>query len=73
MKGSKMNRDQMTRLENYEKMYQSVQLGYEDAISQMTQLKSKGKTKSVTYKQLMAQKLTYKNMLSMYKLFGIDD
>ena len=59
------------RLENFEKMYKAVNIGLEDAVSRMAQLKSKGKQKSVTYKQLMVQKLTYKNMLEMYKLFGI--
>ena len=63
--------EQEQRLENFEKMYVAVTLGLEDAIKQMEKLKAKGKHKSATYKQLMVQKLTYQNMLEMYKLFGI--
>lgn len=63
--------EEKQRLENFEKMYHAVNLGLEDATNQMAQLRAKGKQKSATYKQLMVQKLTYKNMLEMYKLFGI--
>lgn len=59
------------RLQNFEKMFQAVNEGYTDAIKRMDQLKKQGKMKSVTYKQLLAQKMTYKNMLDLYRLFDI--
>lgn len=59
------------RLENFEKMYQSIQLGYEDAIKRMDQLNRQGKNKSATYRQLMVQKMTYKNILELYETFGL--
>lgn len=62
---------QEQRLENFEKMYKAVNIGLEDAVNRMAQLQTKGKQKTATYRQLMVQKLTYKNMLEMYKLFGI--
>lgn len=60
------------RLENFEKMYQAVLVGLEDANHRMADLSKMGKNKTATYRQLMVQKLTYKNMLDMYRLFGID-
>ena len=67
-----MTIDEAKRLENYEKMYEAVNLGFEDASRRMRQLRKQGKEKSATYRQLFTQKLTYKNMLDMYRLFGID-
>ncbi len=69
--GVKMTDEQMSRLENYENMHQSIIEGLDDAIMRMDQLKRQGKGKSATFKQLMVQKMTYKNILDMYKLFGI--
>ena len=40
---------------------------------QMEELKAKGKIKSVTYQQLLARKMTYQNMLSMYELYDLTD
>ena len=67
-----MTSDEIKRLENYEKMYAAVNLGLEDATRRMNQLRKQGKEKSATYRQLFTQKLTYKNMLDMYRLFGIE-
>jgi len=67
-----MTTDEAKRLEAFEKMYEAVNLGLDDAVRRMTQLKEQGKQKTVTYKQLFTQKLTYKNMLDMYRLFGIE-
>lgn len=63
---------QKQRLEDFEKMYKAVLVGLEDAEHRMADLSKKGKTRTATYKQMMVQKLTYKNMLDMYHLFGID-
>lgn len=67
-----MNELEMIRYENYEKMYQAVVLGLDDVTKRMGQLSQQGKSKSVAYRQLMTQKLTYKNILDMYRLFGIE-
>lgn len=64
--------EQEKRLDNFEKMYKAVIVGLEDAENRMTDLQKKGKNRTATYKQLLVQKLTYKNMLAMYRLFGID-
>lgn len=59
------------REEKFEKMLLFVQERYEDTVRKMDALKAQGKEKSVTFRQLMGDKLNYQNMLNMYKMFGI--
>lgn len=62
-----------SRLEAFEKMLSAVQNGYETANEKMIKLKSDGKEKTVTFRQLMGDKMMYKNMLSMYEIYGLTD
>lgn len=59
------------RLQQFEKMLSAVQTEYENIVRQMEELKEKGKIRSVTYQQLLARKMTYQNMLSMYELYDL--
>lgn len=59
------------REEKFEKMLQAVQEEYETVCGKMETLKAEGKTKTVTYKQLMSRKLTLQNMLAMYEIYGL--
>lgn len=59
------------RLQQFEKMLAAVQKEYENIVRQMEELKEKGKIRSVTYQQLLARKMTYQNMLSMYELYDL--
>ena len=61
------------RLQQFEKMLAAVQSEHENIVRQMEELKAKGKIKSVTYQQLLARKMTYQNMLSMYELYDLSD
>ena len=61
------------RLEQFEKMLAAVQKEYAGIVRQMEELKEKGKIKSVTYQQLLARKMTYQNMLSMYELYDFTE
>ena len=61
------------REEKFEKMLKSVQDQYADTVNKMQELKADGKEKTVTYKQLMATKLTLINILSMYHAYGLID
>ena len=61
------------REEKFEKMLLAVQDQYADAADKMKKLKAEGKEKTVTYKQLMASKLTLLNILSMYHTYGLID
>ena len=66
-----MTENQEKRLEQFEKMLQSIQTEYKSSVRQMEELKKKGKIRSVTYQQLMTRKLTYQNMISMYELYDL--
>ena len=46
---------------------------YDVTISKMEKLKTEGKTKTVTYRQLMSTKLTLQNILSRYEIYGLLD
>ena len=59
------------RLEAFEKMLAAVQKEYADMISSMNKMKADGKVKTVTYQQLMARKLMYQNMISLYQIYGL--
>lgn len=64
---------ELDRLEAFEKMLSAVQAGYDDANEKMMCLKSEGKEKTATFRQLMGDKMLYQNMLSMYKIYGLTD
>lgn len=59
------------KLQAYEKMQNAIQAEYKQVDAQMEELKAAGKTKTVTYKTLFGKKMMYKNMLSMYELYGL--
>lgn len=59
------------REEKFEKMLRAIQEEYVETGNKMEALKAEGKIKTVTYKQLMARKLTLQSMLSMYEIYGL--
>ena len=63
--------DKEQRLEAFEKMLSAIEANYAGIVSKMEALKSQGKEKSATYRQLMGNKLMYKDMLSLYELYGL--
>ena len=63
--------DRDKRLEAFENMLSSIQQQYDDTEVKMAELKSEGKEKTTTYRQLMANKLRLGDMLAMYKLYDL--
>lgn len=61
------------RLEAFERMLGAVQENYRTADEKMRQLKAAGKEKTVTYRQLMGNKMQYQSMLSLYEIYGLLD
>ena len=59
------------REEKFEKMLQAIQKEYDDTVNKMENLRLEGKTKTVTYKQLMGTKVALQNMLSRYEIYGL--
>lgn len=66
-----MNKEK--RLEAFEKMLADIEKNYSDMQQKMDALKAQGKEKSATYRQLMGNKLMYKQILFMYELYGLKD
>ena len=62
-----------TRMENFERMLTAVKENYRTTVEKMEQLKSNGREKSATFRQLMGDKMMYQSMLSMYKIYGLLD
>ena len=59
------------RLEAFEKMLAAVRQQYEATEQKLQRLKTEGKEKTVTFRQLMGDKLTYRQMLSLYAVYGL--
>lgn len=61
------------RLEAFEAMLQWIQEDLERIQGQMEVLKQGGKERSATYRQLMGNKLLYKQMLALYRQYGLTE
>lgn len=61
------------RLKAFEDMLEAVKKEYADILSKMEQLKKEGKVKSVTYRQLMGRRTMYRDMLSLYDVYGLTE
>lgn len=59
------------REERFERMLQEIQAEYASIERKMAVLRAEGKTKTVTFRQLMGNKLMYQSMLSMYRDHGL--
>lgn len=53
------------REEKFERMMQAVLDSYNSVVEKMDKLKQEGKTNTVTYKQLMAEKLKNQNYFAV--------
>ena len=59
------------RLKAFEDMLAAILMQYGDTAKKMTELKAAGKEKTVTYRQLFANKLQLQAMLSYYRTYGL--
>lgn len=59
------------RLEQFEAMLCEVKNTLSDIEEKMEKLKAEGKIKSATYHQLMANRHTYKTMITLYQQYGL--
>ena len=59
------------REDRLERMLQEIQAEYASIEQKMAVLRAEGKTKTVTFRQLMGNKLMYQSMLSMYRDHGL--
>ncbi len=63
----------MERIEAFEKMLTDLQAQAAYETEQLEKLKSAGKEKTATYRQLLGNRLFYKKMLDTYKKYGLLD
>ena len=61
------------RLEAFEKMLNAILFQYNSTVEKMAKLKAEGKEKTVTYRQLFANKLQLQAILSYYRTYGLLD
>lgn len=54
-------------------MLKAILSRYESTVEKMANLKAEGKEKTVTYRQLFANKLQLQAMLSYYRTYGLVD
>ena len=59
------------REEHFDRMLQEIQAEYAAIEQKMAVLRAEGKTRTVTFRQLMGNKLMYQSMLSMYRKHGL--
>ena len=59
------------RLKAFEDMLVAILKQYDDATEKMVNLKAEGKEKTVTYRQLFANKLQLQVMLSYYRIYEL--
>ena len=62
---------QNERLNAFEEMLGEAQAEYESTVARMARLKSEGREKTVTFRQLMGVKLELTNLLSRYRRHGL--
>ena len=60
-----------TRLENFEKMLSDVQTEYAEICEKMDGLRQENRTKTVTYRELLGNKLLHQNILALYRRYGL--
>lgn len=59
------------RLKAFEDMLTAILSQYDSTVEKMAKLKAEGKEKTVTYRQLFANKLQLQGMLSYYRTYGL--
>lgn len=63
----------MKRLGAFEEMLKAILSQYESTAKKMVSLKDEGKEKTVTYKQLFANRLQLQAILTYYRTYGLID
>ena len=63
--------DSPARLAAFEAMMAEVEAQYREAEARMADLKARGRERSATYRQLLGNKLTLRQLLSLYESHGL--
>ena len=66
-----MKNDQQDRLAAFEAMLEDVERQYRETEGRMAGLKAQGRERSATYRQLLGNKMTLRQFLSLYEAHGL--
>ena len=66
-----MSMTELERLAAYDRMYGDLLREREGVLTKLEELRSAGKQRGATYQQLLAQKLTLKNLMGRFEIYGI--
>lgn len=61
----------MDRLQAFESMLKEIQTDFDFKKAEMDKLQAKGREKSATFKQYMADKLLYQRIFALYDKYGL--
>ncbi|MGN1089463.1 MAG: hypothetical protein ACI4Q6_03600 [Huintestinicola sp.] len=59
------------REQDFERMLSDILSEYDKMTAQMEKLRAEDKTKTVTYRELMGKRMIYKNIIDIYKSYGL--
>ena len=57
----------------YDRMYADLLKERDKVLADLDRLRSAGKIKGATYRQLLAQKLTVQNLIGRFEIYGIKE
>ena len=63
--------DAIEKLAKYENLHEELRKRQNKIIKEMEELKSLGKNKTVKFNQLLAEKITTNNILSIFEVYGL--
>ncbi len=62
----------INKLAKFENLYEYLILSQEETIEKIEKLRKEGKTNTVTFKQLLAKKMTNENFLNLFHIYDIE-
>jgi hypothetical protein len=65
------NQEMTEKLAKFENMYDALRLEKNKILEEMERMRLAGKTKTVTYQQLIANKLMVMNLLGRFEIYGL--
>ena len=65
------NKELTEKLAKFENMYDALCLEQSKILAEMEKMRLAGKTKTVTYQQLIADKLMVMNLLGRFQIYGL--
>lgn len=60
------------KLAKFENLYEYLILSQEETVGKIEKLRKEGKTNTVTFKQLLAKKMTNENFLNLFYIYGVE-